>query len=236
MSIPFSLSPPSIVIAAPHERYKHIVDSLAQQLPETRIFHLRSPEELSHVRLSEINPEYVFFPHWSWRIPESIYGNYSCVIFHMTDLPYGRGGSPLQNLIVRGHKSTQVSALKCIAELDAGPIYLKKPLQLGGTAEEILQRASALILEMILEIVRAKPLPLEQEGMPTFFQRRRPEDGDLGPVNTLNIVYDSIRMLDGDGYPRAFLETRHMKFEFENVDFHDNFLEAKVKIYRKRDD
>ena len=120
MSIPFSLSPLSIVIATPHERYKHIVESLAQQLPETRIFYLRSPEELSHVRLSEINPEYVFFPHWSWRIPESIYGNYSCVIFHMTDLPYGRGGSPLQNLIVRGHKSTQVSALKCIAELDAG--------------------------------------------------------------------------------------------------------------------
>ena len=46
----------------------------------------------------------------------------------MTDLPYGRGGSPLQNLIVRGHKHTMISAIKCVKELDAGPIYLKKPL------------------------------------------------------------------------------------------------------------
>ena len=44
----------------------------------------------------------------------------------MTDLPYGRGGSPLQNLIINGHKETMMSALRCVQELDAGPIYLKK--------------------------------------------------------------------------------------------------------------
>jgi methionyl-tRNA formyltransferase len=52
-------------------------------------------------------------------------------------LPYGRGGSPLQNLIDLGHKDTFVSALKMTEELDAGAIYLKKPLSLEGLAEEI---------------------------------------------------------------------------------------------------
>ena len=50
-------------------------------------------------QLEASNPDFVFFPHWSWKIPPSIYENYNCVVFHMTDLPFGRGGSPLQNLI-----------------------------------------------------------------------------------------------------------------------------------------
>ena len=50
----------------------------------------------------------------------------------MTDLPYGRGGSPLQNLIVRGWKETKVLALKVVEELDAGPIYYKKRLAYMG--------------------------------------------------------------------------------------------------------
>ncbi len=55
----------------------------------------------------------------------------------MTDLPYGRGGSPLQNLIQRGHTSTMLTALRCGAGLDTGDVYLKQPLSLHGSAEEI---------------------------------------------------------------------------------------------------
>ena len=59
----------------------------------------------------------------------------------MTDLPFGRGGSPLQNLITRGISKTKISALRCNEEIDAGPIYLKRPLSLHGSAEEIYQLA-----------------------------------------------------------------------------------------------
>ena len=67
------------------------------------------------------------------------------MIFHITDLPYGRGGSPLQNLIERGYSSTKLTALRCTADLDAGPIYSQEVLNLAGTAEEIFLRADALI-------------------------------------------------------------------------------------------
>jgi methionyl-tRNA formyltransferase len=75
-----------------------------------------------------LNPDRIFIPHWSYIIPKEIYERFECVVFHMTDLPYGRGGSPLQNLIVRGHKNTMISALKVVEGIDAGPIYLKKAL------------------------------------------------------------------------------------------------------------
>src|SRR3989339_963082 len=84
---------------------------------------ISNPVELNVERLTELSPRYVFFPHWSHRIPADVFQNFECVIFHMTDLPFGRGGSPLQNLIARGIYETQISALKCVEEVDAGPIY-----------------------------------------------------------------------------------------------------------------
>ena len=89
---------------------------------------ISSPEELTLERVELYQPTCIFFPHWSWIIPEAIYFNFSCVVFHMTDLPYGRGGSPLQNLIIRGIKHTKISAIKVEKDIDAGPVYLKSDL------------------------------------------------------------------------------------------------------------
>jgi methionyl-tRNA formyltransferase len=111
------------------------------------------------------------FPHWSWIIPKEIHGNFPCIIFRMTDLPYGRGGSPLQNLIIRGHDRTMLSAIKCVSELDAGPIYQKVPLELNGSAEEILTRGSVLMGEMIVYIVTNRPVPTPQKGEVVGFKR-----------------------------------------------------------------
>src|SRR5690606_15332429 len=74
--------------------------------------------KLTVERLSKLKPQYVFFPHWSWIIPKSIWSNYTCVVFHMTDLPFGRGGSPLQNLLVRKVYKTKISALQVDAGID----------------------------------------------------------------------------------------------------------------------
>jgi methionyl-tRNA formyltransferase len=76
-----------------------------------------------------------------------------CVVFHMTDVPFGRGGSPLQNLIARGIYETRLSALRCEAEVDAGTVYLKRSLSLHGLGEEIFMRAADAMAPMISEIV-----------------------------------------------------------------------------------
>ena len=66
--------------------------------------YVSTPPALDAKWLVQIEPRYVFFLHWSTRIPREIFEQHECVVFHMTDLPFGRGGSPLQNLILRGHK------------------------------------------------------------------------------------------------------------------------------------
>jgi methionyl-tRNA formyltransferase len=192
---------------------------------------ISSKDDFNNDNLKKINPDKIFIPHWSYLIPDKIYNNFECIVFHMTDLPYGRGGSPLQNLIIRGHKHTKISAIRVVKELDAGPIYLKKDLILKGSAQEIFDLANEVVKDMIIEIVKTKPVPIKQEGKPTLFKRRKPSMSNMNDLESLDEVYDFIRMLDADGYPNAFLETEKLKFEFTDANFKNkNEIIATVKI------
>ena len=195
------------------------------------VFHLiTEKEQLNYKYLRTLAPEIVFFTHWSFMIPREIYEEFTCVIFHMTDLPFGRGGSPLQNLIAKGFTQTKLSALQCVKELDAGPIFLKRDLSLYGNAEEIYLRASNLIEEMIIEILEQLPQPLPQEGEIVSFKRRKPKDGNLFGISSLAKRFDFIRMLDADGYPSAFIEHDGFRYEFSRASIKSNYLLADVKI------
>ncbi|MBL8995013.1 MAG: methionyl-tRNA formyltransferase, partial [Spirochaetia bacterium] len=133
-----------IVVANINPLFEPLIQDLSVRWD---LLHLRSKADLTPEHLNEIDPSYIFFPHWSFIIPSSIYEKFECIVFHMTDLPYGRGGSPLQNLILRGHKKTMLSALRVIGELDSGPVYLKRELMLEGAAHEIFSRAAVIIRE-----------------------------------------------------------------------------------------
>lgn len=191
---------------------------------------ISNKNELIKENLEKIKPRYIFFAHWSHRIPETVWKNYESIIFHMTDLPYGRGGSPLQNLIMRGHDSTMITALQCVEEIDAGPIYLKRPLSLLGSAAEIFLRADKVIEEMIVDILQEQPIPAPQVGEPTFFTRRKPEDSNIIHAKSLTELFNMIRMLDAEGYPAVFVESGDFKLELKQAERQTDCIEAKVII------
>ena len=70
--------------------------------------YFKNEVELSVEALVEFNPDYVFFTHWNWIVRNEIHENFNCVVFHTAPLPYGRGGSPIQNLILEGDEETPV--------------------------------------------------------------------------------------------------------------------------------
>jgi len=195
-----------------------------------RFVSIATPQELSAERLASETAQIVFFPHWSHLIPAQIHERFECVIFHMTDLPFGRGGSPLQNLIARGIGETKISALRCVAERDAGPVYLKRPLTLQGSAQDIYRQANAIIEDMIVEILVHHPEPTPQSGEAVTFRRRRPDEGNLAGVSGVEQAYDLIRMLDADGYPPAFIEVGKLRLEFSRAQMRDGEVRADVVI------
>lgn len=192
-------------------------------------------EEFTAERVCDFQPDYIFLPHWSYIMPREITDNWECVLFHMTDLPYGRGGSPLQNLIVRGHKETKISAIKMTEKLDGGPVYMKHALSLEGSAQEIFIRCADIIFAKMIPLFleggsQQKLKPVPQQGEPVVFKRRKPEESRLTPEMDLEKIYDYIRMLDAEGYPKAFLEFGKYCLEFGQADFSKEKKELSARV------
>ena len=194
-----------------------------------------SREELTNILENTSNIRYIFFLHWNWVVPDKIWARYECVCFHMTDLPYGRGGSPLQNLIVRGHQKTQLTALRMNGEMDAGPIYAKHTLDLSGTAYEIYIRAGRLSYKIIKWMIDSDPVPTEQTGQPVLFKRRKPGQSELPPSGNISDLYDHIRMLDAPTYPPAFIEYGNFVISFKDAVIEGGELKAVVSIRERAD-
>ena len=91
-------------------------------------------------------------------------------------------------------------------------------------------RASNLMRDMMVEIIKKRPEPVPQQGEVCVFKRRRPQDGCISELDDLGRVFDYIRMLDAYGYPRAFADIGNLHFEFERASLKDGFIKADVKI------
>lgn len=223
-----------IVVAAPKKWTAAKVRQFCDTHKDVEVHIIRDPLELTYEFLNSISPEYVFFPHWSWRIPREIYTNFRCIVFHPSDLPFGRGGTPVQNLIALGVQATKISAIEVVEEMDAGDVVLKRDLSLLGTGEEIYLRIQDIIFDdMIPFILDNQPEPTPQNGDVTLFKRRNPVMSRLEPQMTLAQVFDMIRMLDAEGYPHAFIELGELRFTFTRASLKTDEILADVVITRQ---
>lgn len=175
----------AIVIASSKPWHRQTFETATIGMAEPWLY-VETTDELEDTAV-RFSPRFIFFLHWNWKVPSKLWNVYNCVCFHMTDLPYGRGGSPLQNLILNGKSETVISALRMVEEMDAGPIYGKQCLSLEGRAEEIYLRAGKICWKMIHEIIQKNPTPTPQEGAPTYFKRRKAEDSRFPPLGPLRM-------------------------------------------------
>jgi methionyl-tRNA formyltransferase len=217
------------VVAGSRPWNRPIAEAALADLPGRWVF-VSEPDELGVAELEALDPDAVFFLHWSWIVPAEIVDRWECVVFHMADVPFGRGGSPLQNLIARGHTTTVLAALRMTSEVDAGPVYEKRPLSLAGTAEAVYVRATELAVRMIADWGADRPDPVDQVGEAVVFARRTPDQSRLSGGETLDEVHDLIRMVDADGYPRAFVQIGGLRLELSRSARYDGRVEADVTI------
>ena len=190
---------------------------LQREHAEYVFFVFNNPEDMKQEEIERINPRFIFFPHWSWIIPESILERWECVIFHLGDVPQGRGGSPLQNHIERKIYNTKLSALRATKTVDRGPVYCKRDVSLFGDAEEIYLRVSRIIFrEIIPFLIENTPEAQEQKGEGSFFPRRKKDKSDFqkNTLESLDDVFDLIRMLDAQEYPKAYLDYGPFRLTF----------------------
>ena len=174
--------------------------------------------------------DWVFFFHWSKIVSPSFYTRYKCVVIHTGTLPQDRGGSPLQNQILKGRKVTNVNALIMQDPVDSGKVYCKEQITLQGNLHDIWLNIAEVSFKLIKKCVTLNPIPWPQEGEGNTYKRKV---NNKLIVNDLESIYDQIRMLDAEDYPSTYLEVDGYRFEFSRAKTNGDHIIADVKIYKE---
>lgn len=137
------------------------------------------------------------------------------LVIHASDLPRGRGWSPHVWQILEGRQDVVVSLIEAQDEVDTGPIWAQRHLVLEGHElhEEINSRLFAIELELMdhaLELF-GRATPVHQQGVPSYYPRRKPEDSRLDPDRSIAEQFDLLRVADPKQFP-AFFDLRGHRY------------------------
>jgi methionyl-tRNA formyltransferase len=108
--------------------------------------------------------------------------SHGCINVHFSLLPRYRGAAPVNWAIVNGEKETGVTTMRIVSELDAGPIFLQRAIQIGGgeTAPELMQQlaqtGAGLLSETLKDIDHIELKPQAKESA-TFAPILKRDDG-----------------------------------------------------------
>ena len=191
-------------------------------------------EDLQSSLSSGAEFDVVFIPHFRSLIPDNFLSDHVCVGFHTGNLPNDRGGSPIQNKILRTEYKSEVSSIVLNKTIDGGDILVSSPIDLEfGNIEEILKNVANIVAEQIHKISLCFPHGKSQINLPTRFKRLGVEDSTLKTQNvSLKSIYDQIRMLDGFDYPKANLNLQNIRIEFYDATLATSgkYLDTRCKI------
>ena len=176
---------------------------------------INTKKKISFKEIKKFNPDYILFYGWSDKIPINIIDKYFCIMLHPSPLPKFRGGSPIQNQIIRNIKFSKVTLFKMNKNIDAGPIMLTHKLSLEGSLSNIFDRLSQIGFKLTLKVFKNQfRLKEQNDKKATYFKRRKPYQSEItiDEIKNKNSTYliNKIRMLE-DPYPNAYIKTKDGK-------------------------
>ena len=187
-----------------------LVASLASRGHQARL--IKKADQLSGGDLA-------FFLSCCEMVKEELRQQYkNCLVVHASDLPRGRGWSPLSWQILEGKNTIPVTLFEAEDGIDSGDIYLQEDIEFNGAeliddlrakmAEKIVELCERFVVEYpeILSSVRA------QVGEPTVYAKRGPADSELDINKTILEQFNLLRVVDNQSYP-AYFTYKGKKFD-----------------------
>ncbi|WP_162176452.1 UDP-2,4-diacetamido-2,4,6-trideoxy-beta-L-altropyranose hydrolase [Synechococcus sp. KORDI-100] len=142
------------------------------------------------------------------------------LVVHESDLPQGKGWSPMSWQILEGNNSIPICLIEASHNVDSGSIYLKDQINLEGheLSSEWRKMQAAKTIELCLRwcdnnndcIINSKP----QYGNSTFYKKRKPDDSMLDVNYTISDQFDLLRIVDNEHYP-AYFQHRGQKYKIK---------------------
>lgn len=142
------------------------------------------------------------------RIYKSLVLNKYNLVVHESDLPKGKGWSPVTWQVLEGKNKIPVTLFEATEDVDAGSIYAKEYIILDGTEllAEIKHKQGLATQKLILDFVKNYPniMGEQQVGEESYYPRRKPKDSQLDVDKNIAEQFDLLRVCDNDRYPAHF--------------------------------
>ena len=160
--------------------------------------------------------EYLFLMSCTTVLPKAFRNLYThALVLHESDLPKGRGWSPVAWQILEGRSRITVSLLEAEDRVDSGAIWGQTVVFFDGTelAPEITKKITRAKFDLIENALIYEPSKREQIGESSYYRRRTPEDSELNPFRSIESQFDLLRICE----PRfpAFFTLRDQKYIVE---------------------
>ena len=139
------------------------------------------------------------------------------LVIHASELPQGRGWSPLVWQVLEGRHDIAVPVLEANDPVDSGAIWAQRWIKLEGHElfdeinEALFDSELGLMDFAVAEAPRITP-QVQNESGATWYRRRKPEDSRLDPEKSLASQFDLLRVADPLRYP-SFFELRGHRYE-----------------------
>jgi methionyl-tRNA formyltransferase len=149
------------------------------------------------------------------RIVEAEYlgRNRHNIVVHASDLPRGKGFSPLQWQILEGKQTIVVSLIEAVQAVDAGPVYFRSSLEFDGSElhDELRQKLGSKVVEMCLRYAAESDslTPVSQEGAESFYRRRTESDDELDVQKSILEQFNHLRIAENERHPVYFRHLGH---------------------------
>jgi methionyl-tRNA formyltransferase len=142
-------------------------------------------------------------------LPEKYLGrNTHNIVIHASDLPQGKGFSPLQWQILESKNQIPLTLFEAVKDLDAGDYYFKDYLTLDGheLLDEIHEKLGLKIIELAIRFVEniAELNSHKQVGKDSYYPRRTKKDDEINPNLTIKELFNHFRIADNLNYPLYF--------------------------------
>ena len=130
------------------------------------------------------------------------------LLVHESNLPLGKGFSPLQWQILEGKNKIVFSLLEASEEVDSGDIIEQMECNLDGTElyDEIRSKQAKLTFELISRFIRNYPnyKKKKQYGKSTYYRRRKITDSELDINLPIKDLFPLLRIVNNKDWPSFF--------------------------------
>jgi methionyl-tRNA formyltransferase len=146
------------------------------------------------------------------------------LVIHESDLPHGKGWSPIQWQILNGSNSITITLLEAVDKVDSGDIWKKEIVEFEGheLADEINEQIFPVKLDLMdfaIKNIDSVNKIIQKEIDEPHFPRRTSKDSEIDICKPISEQFNLLRIADDERYPCFFnYKGHHYKISLTKID------------------